>query len=321
MSRNNFATTSPVASSLTAYVAANENQLLAKTVFGFETAKVVTTQPGCKQKADIHLLDTTITLNDGICGFDATSYQTISKRQIECNTLSVDVQWCPSNLQNYYAAHLVRIAAGQEVLPFEEKFTADIVAQLGKVCDKLFWQGNKTTGSGNMKKIDGILTIASGASAGSVVTVDVSNTTTYPTKIAQMTKIIETIPAEAYNMGSTMRIYVPKTYLTSLALELVAANLYHFDPGTTPGNALELTFPGTNVVVTGVSGLEGQGQDSYVIATPQDNIFHGCDMEGDEEVFDLWFSQDDRLFKCAIGFNIGAQYAIPEYLVKAKITD
>ena len=40
-------------------------------------------------------------------------------------------------------------------------------------------------------------------------------------------------------------------------------------------------------------------------------------MAGDEEVYDFWYSKDDRVFKLAIEFAMGIQVAYPDEVVIA----
>lgn len=91
---------------------------------------------------------------------------------------------------------------------------------------------------------------------------------------------------------------------------LVNANLYHYNPEA-PIDAV--VIPGTTVTVRKVNGLNGTHK---LIAGQLDkNFFYGCDMIDDAEVFDFWYSKDDRVFKLAIEFNAGVQVAFPAFVV------
>ena len=55
-----------------------------------------------------------------------------------------------------------------------------------------------------------------------------------------------------------------------------------------------------------------------IVAADAENIYFGVDMEGDEEKFDMWYSQDNQEFRLAINFNAGVQVAFPDEVVIAS---
>ena len=91
---------------------------------------------------------------------------------------------------------------------------------------------------------------------------------------------------------------------------MTAKNLYHYDPQV--DSNLEIILPGTVTRVRGVAGLNGQ---KAIVGADAENIYFGVDMEGDEERFDLWYSQDNQEFRLAINFNAGVQVAFPDEIV------
>ena len=60
------------------------------------------------------------------------------------------------------------------------------------------------------------------------------------------------------------------------------------------------------------------GQATKAVASYKDNFVYGVDLAGDEEKFELWYSQDNREFRLAIEFNAGVQVAYPDAVVLAK---
>ena len=98
-------------------------------------------------------------------------------------------------------------------------------------------------------------------------------------------------------------------YFRSLVQDLVAANLYHYDDND---GEMETILPGTNIKVYGVHGLDGTKK---IVAGPRDEMFYGVDFENDEEVFDLFYSKDNREFRLAVEFACGVQYAFGDHMV------
>ena len=71
-------------------------------------------------------------------------------------------------------------------------------------------------------------------------------------------------------------------------------------------------FPGTNVKVISTPGLAGT---PYAVGTFGENLVYGCDMENDSEKIDLWWSQDDRVFKYQVKWNTGVAYHFGDKVV------
>ena len=93
----------------------------------------------------------------------------------------------------------------------------------------------------------------------------------------------------------------------SLAGELTAKNLYHYDPKV--DEAFEMILPGTTTKVIGVPGLDGSNK-AYAINTK--HAFYGTDMQNDNETFKFWYSNDNQVFRLAINFVEGVQVAFPD---------
>ena len=84
-----------------------------------------------------------------------------------------------------------------------------------------------------------------------------------------------------------------------------------FDP-------LRLIFPGTNIEVVGVGGLEGV---NAAYGMSMSNAFLGVDLSSDSEAggIEAWYSKDDRKYRVAIEFTMGTQFAYPDQVGKVAI--
>ena len=96
--------------------------------------------------------------------------------------------------------------------------------------------------------------------------------------------------------------------------ELVEKNYYHYAANGYPVE--EFVMPGTNTKVIAVNGLNGTGA---IVAADLNNLFYGCDMMNDAEIFDLWYSKDFREYRLAIQFNAGVQVGVPQEVVIGTI--
>lgn len=298
---------SPIMTSLTAYVEQRRLPLIAEAVLKARSASLFNLQTDIKTSAALNLLTTTVEFGDGLtCGWDEAGAQTLSQRILETGNIKINMAYCDKEMLKYWTQYQVRVAAGQKTLPFEEDFVNAVVENVKAAIEKAIWQGDKASGDANLNKFDGILKLVDGGAG--VNNVTFADGATIKSIVAD---VLQAIPAAVYQkrdvaimMGTDMyRAYVN---------ELVAENLFHYNPGTPID---EVVIPGTNVKVIGLAGLDNTGK---VVAGSLANFFYGCDMVNDEEKFELWYSQDFREFRLAIEFNAGVQIGFLDEIVFAK---
>lgn len=295
-------------SSLTQYVDEQRLPLIRKAVLAPKSADLFNLQTGVKSKAALNILTTSVVFGDGAaCGWNPNGTNTLSQREIEVGKVKVNMNFCDRTLLDYWAGYEVKVAAGKEVLPFEEAFVADILAHVNEEVEKAIWQGDKSGGEGNLTIFDGLLKILN-AESGVIKKAAVPSN-----NIAQeVYDAYANIPLEILHTASivcgedTFRAYIG---------ELNAANLYHYDPKVDEG--MSIVIPGTSTRIYGVPGLNGTKK--IVAGDLKGNFFYGTDLEGDQEVFDLWYSKDNQEFRLAIKFNAGVQVAFPDQIVVKTI--
>ena len=122
------------------------------------------------------------------------------------------------------------------------------------------------------------------------------------------------MPEEALDKGGV--IFVDPAIFRALLNDLVVLNYYHYDMGN--GNPEEILLPGTDVRVVKTPGL---ANSKAIVGTFADNLVYGCDMENDHEDIDLWWSQDDRVFKYQVKWNSGVAYHFPDQIVFGVMDD
>lgn len=287
----------PIVTSLPSYVEQHKTDLIAKSVLTGRTVEYVNLLTEVVGPTSLNLVDTDVVLQDGSdCGFNDAGTTTLSQRVLTPAILKVNTTFCPKNLLKTYAQYEVKIGAGRETLPFEEKFTQGIVDGVKADIEKLIWQGNST----NTAEFDGYLTILDAA------TDKITATATGASK--KIEAAVLALPAEIIEKDDTV-IFVGEDTYRQWILDLVASNLYHYDAQY--GNAV-YPYPGTNIRVISVNGLNGTGK---VVGGRLSNFYYGVDMANDDETWDLWFSKDDQIFKLAINFAAGAQIAYPDQVV------
>ena len=276
-------------SQLSVYVDENKLGLIRKSVLGAKTTNYLNLQTGVVGKTKINLLDTTVQFGDGsACGWNEAGTSTITQREINPAPIKVNMSFCDKAMQKYFMNHQITVAAGRSTLPFEEDFIAGVVEGVGKKLEDAIWNGVNI----NSVQYDGFVQIVTrSATTGSTVYDSVKN-------------LYNGIPSAS--LMDTV-IFIGIDGFRSLAGELTAKNLYHYDPKV--DEAFEMVLPGTTTRVIGVPGLDGSNK-AYAINTK--HAFYGTDMQNDNETFDFWYSKDNQEFRLAINFVEGVQVAFPD---------
>jgi hypothetical protein len=122
-------------------------------------------------------------------------------------------------------------------------------------------------------------------------------------------QVILALPEEAVERGAV--VFVAPAIYRKFVAGLVATNLYHY-AGPADTAPEEFIFPGTDVRVVKTPGLAGSLK---IVGTFADNLVYGTDGENDSEDVDLWWSQDDRVFKYQVKWNSGVAYRYSDQIV------
>ena len=291
-------------STLSNYVEEKRLPLIAKSFLRGRTVDLIQLETGVLQDTALNLVSATVELGDGAsCGWNATDGVALSQRILKPTFLKVNQVFCDKDLLKKWASYEVKLAAGREQLPFEEKFMEEISNAISESIEKLVWQGD----SSHTNEPDGFLKILETGGSG-VVSVTWSAGTTAYNKIKA---VYNAIPANIIDKDDTV-IFVGEETYREFIQELVAANLYHFSPDYKAG---EYMVPGTSIRVIAVNGLNGTGK---IVAGRLSNFFYGVGAEDDKDTFDFWYSQDNREFRLAVYFAIATQVAYPNEIVLGK---
>ena len=296
-------------SSLSAYVQDNHDLLVKNfALIGGGTRSRISIQTGIKQNANINLLNLTPTLQGGAnCNFTAAGDAVLSNRLLETAQIKVNMEFCEKTLLGKYAEYLVKVNAVDNPFPFEEYITNALTDELNKKIEKLIWQGDKTTYSSDsdLKWIDGFIHIlsAEGTQASG----------TFTTAYDAILGVYNALPEEVLEQGA--EIYVSPAAFREFMQTMVSKNYFNYNPGNQEFG--EFLLPGSDAKIVRTQGLSGT---KVVVGTFAKNLVYGCDMENDEEKFDIWFSQDNRTWRVAVEWNSGVQIAFPDMAVYASIT-
>lgn len=293
---------------LPAYVQTNRDMIIKSFgLVGKGTRARIGLQTGIKHTAALNYLDLAAVFQDGSgCGFNPLDEITLTQKNITAAAIKVDGQICPETLLGKYAEYLVRVNATENELPFEQYILDTLVAQINKSIENLIWQGDITN---NSDLIDGFMVQVAADTDANAVTLT-GLTSAYDAVKAVYFGMTE----EALERGGA--IFVDPAIFRALLNDLVVLNYYHYDMGN--ANPEEILLPGTDVKVIKTPGLAGT---KGILGTFAENLVYGTDMENDNEDVDLWWSQDDRLFKYQVKWNSGVAYHFGEHIAYGAMDD
>lgn len=295
-----MAVTNFLVTSLPAYVQENRDLIIANFALSGDSRRYMGLMTGVKGKANLNVLTAAISLQDGkTCGFDPLDSLTIAPRTVEVAPIKVQGEICPQSLLGTWGEYLVRLNA-QEIkreLPFEGYLVEAITNEIKKSIENLIWQGSKSAND----PIDGIVTqimTQEGYTPGSIDCCADGCSSTNPNVFGALQQIFMEVDESIAGRG--LDIFLPPRLYRTFALQLMNANLYHFAPEA--GYPETIILPGTDARVIKTDGLEGV---SEAVVTFRRNFVYATDMEGDEEVFDIWWSNDNRVFRYEVLWSSG----------------
>ena len=292
--------------SLPQYVEQRRLPLIAEAVLKAKSASLFNLQTDVKTSAAINLVSVAPVIQAGGCGWSDAGTATLSQRIINTGLMKINMSFCEQDFLKYWTGYEVKVGVGAEKLPFEEYFTNLIIKEVQASIEKGIWQGDTASSDNNINKFDGLIKILNSAT-GVVKPTIASGANAYDAIKAVYLAIPEKVLDKAV-------ILVGADTFRNFMQEIVEKNYYHYSADGYPVE--EFVMPGTNTKVIAVNGLNGSNK---IVAADLNNLFYGCDMVNDTEVFDLWYSKDFREYRLAIQFNAGVQVAFPDEVVVGTI--
>lgn len=298
----------PIVTALPNYVEEHRLPLIAKSVLRGKTIELVQVETGVKSDTALNLISASVTFGDGSsCGWTPTEGVSLSQRKLVPVFVKVNQAFCDKNMLKKWASYEVTLAAGRNTLPFEEQFLEEISNSINEQIEKMVWQGDSQNGSSRIE-CDGYLKHIEAGGSGAKIITDTDGTTAYN----RIKEVYNALPARVVDKQDTV-IFVSNSLYREFINELVASNLYHFNPDYGQG---EYPLPGTSIRVIAVSGLDGTNK---IVAGRLSNFFYGVDAEDDKDTLDLWYSKDNQEFRLAVCFAVSTQVAYPDEIVLSKI--
>lgn len=294
-------TNNPIVTGLTAYVEQNASDLLTKSMLDGKSRRMFQLMTDVKGPTTINIMDVDPQFTELSCGWNESGSTEYTQRQVVPAALQVEMAFCSPKLLKTFAQHQVRLTAGYENLPFEEKWTGAIVDKVNEKLENMVYFGQ----SGQTNQFEGLISIAENDAN----VIDVTATSA-ATAYAFLKDVAKAIPVKVKNPVILVSTPLYREYMQ----DLVAANLFHYDPANGEN---EYRLPGTDIRVIAVNGLNNLANDGkeYAISTRLSNLVWGVSADGDEDTFDLFFEPSEREFRLVIAFAAGVNYAFSDEVV------
>lgn len=298
--------------------------LLTSAVIGARTQQLImdggVVIPGAKGPVAIPLMDTDAFFQTDACGYNPSGTTTFTQRTITPGKIMISETICPKNFEAKFTAEALKAGStytdfgnADFLAAYLEKKNARIAAQL----ETAIWQGTTASGDGNLNKFDGLISLIDG---GSPVDANVSGFTGVATittisqsnVVAATEGIYKAIPAAVMAKGD-VKIFCGYDWYRLLIMAYRALNLFSYNPQDV--NAQSFILPGTNIEIVPVNGLNGTG-DAY--AASLSNIAMAVDLEGEEQNYRVWYSEDNDEIRTKVSFKLGVNVAFTNECVKFK---
>ena len=320
-------------SGLSAYTEENKADIVTKSILGARTMGLIDIRAGIKSAMKIPILDTTSNFQvGGSCAFNTSGTTTVTQTTITPVALKLNMSWCPSELEAYFTQKYLKAGAlysgtydSQDSIDnaFFTAVTDRVQKYINKQVEAMLWLGNTaTTADPNLKLMNGFIKTIDTAATAVAATQQASISLSTVRGIFEEI-IFQKIPNAI--LGDNPVVFCSQEDFRLLLNKLWVDNLYSYIPTAAENAGLELTYPGSNVKVIAVPGLNsdnGTGLPTAakhrIFAGTTNNFVVGVDLENDIKTFDLYYSKDNREVRMAMDFKLGVANHFTDQIVQYK---
>ena len=320
-------------SGLAAYTDENRADIVTKSILGARTMGLIDVRAGIKSAMKVPILDVAAPFQAGGCGaFNTSGTTTLTQTTISPVSLKLNMSFCPNELEAYFTQKYLKAGAlytgtydSQEAMDnaFFTAITDRIQAYINKQVEAMLWLGNTaTTADPNLKLMNGFIKTIDTAATAIAATQQASISSALVQDIFEEIIFVK-IPNAILNDNPA--VFCSQEDFRLLILALAKKNLFHYSPTTAEYSGLEFMYPGSNVKVIAVPGLNsdnGTGLPTAakhrIFAGTANNFVAGVDLENDIKTFDLYYSKDNREVRMAMDFKLGVANHFTDQIVQYK---
>lgn len=297
-------------SSLQTYTDEVGGELIRRAILEGETAKIIKVQPGIKGSQAINLLDSTLVVQDGTCGWSSSGSTTYTQRDIAVCNYKVNESLCPADLNDYWLGQLLTPGSYNETVPFEQQIAELKTAQISQYIENLMWQASSgsTCFSGFKELFAQEGSTQSTVTGGIVVTGQTALTSA--SALTQVDALVEKIPDDVVDRTDWV-VFMSHANYRKYLINYRTANYFHFNPENSYQD-FKTFHPATNILVHPVGGLNGS---NLMVLAPAGYLVMGVDLMSDSETLKMFYSVDFDEVRLRSNFKIGVQVAWPQFVI------
>jgi len=270
--------------------------------------------PNVKYKQVIQRIATDGIVKDATCDFDATSTITLTERVITPEEFQVNLQLCKKDFHQTWEAITMGYSAFDNLPPsFADYLIAHVAAKVAEKTEQNIWKGV----TANAGEFAGFVTLATADATVLDVASPASGGITASNVIAELGKVVDTIPAALYGKED-LYLYVSQSVARAYVRALggfgasgLGANGTNA-MGTQWWNNGSLSFDGIKIFVA-------QGMaDDYVMAAQKSNLFFGTGLLSDQnevQLIDMSPIDGSQNVRVVMRFTAAVQYGIGSEVV------
>jgi hypothetical protein len=301
-------------SSLATYTDEVGGELIRRAILEGETAKIIKVQPGIKGSQAINLLDSTLVVQDGSCGWNSSGSTTYTQRDITVCDYKVNEALCPQELNDYWLGQLLTPGSYNETVPFEEQISILKTQQISQYIENQLWQASSaTTCFSGFKQLFANAGGGQTATGGIVVTGQTALSST--TALEQVDNLVERILDDVVDRTDLV-VFMSHANYRKYLINYRTANYYHFNPEDSYQN-FKTFHPATNILVHPVGGLNGS---NLIVLAPAGYLVMGVDLMSDSEQLRMFYSVDFDEVRLRSNFKVGVQVAWGQFVITNGLT-
>jgi hypothetical protein len=289
-------------SSLATYTDEVGGELIRRAILEGETAKIIKVQAGIKGSQAINLLDSTLYVQDGTCGWNASGTTTYTQRDITVCQYKINEALCPADLNDYWLGQLLTPGSTPQTVPFEEQISILKTQQISQYVENQLWQASSATTC-----FSGFKELFQNVSGVNNLT---GQTAIAPsTALSQVDNLIEAIKDDVVNRTDLV-VFMSHSAYRKYLINYRTANYYHYNPESSYED-FKTFHPGTNILVHPVGGLNNS---NLVVLGIAGYMVFGTDLLSDEKI-SMFYSVDFDEVRLRSNFKAGVQIAWPEFFI------
>jgi len=302
-------------SSLATYTDEVGGELIRRAILEGETAKIIKVQPGIKGSQSINLLDSTLYVQDGTCGWTSSGATTYTQRDIAVCAYKVNEALCPADLNDYWLGQLLTPGSYNESVPFEQQIAELKTAQISQYIENIMWQASSaTTCFSGFKQLFGKLGTGTTTVTGGISLTGQSAISSV-SALTQVDALVEQIPDDVVDRTNWV-VFMSHANYRKYLINYRTANYFHFNPENSYQD-FKTFHPATNILVHPVGGLNGS---NLVVLAPAGYLVMGVDLMSDSESLKMFYSVDFDEVRLRSNFKIGVQVAWPQFVITNGLT-